>query len=130
MFCKRTYCALLLMIDVTLAYNNNKQIDIDFVSHKHSIAPEAFNGIVEKLKETKLITIINGKLITIINGKLHLLTPPDQITVWQIVMDIAAESVFTGRYFDDEKPVRPTSAMIMLHKERENLLRMIENRLR
>lgn len=82
MFCKRTYCALLLMIDVTLAYNNNKQIDIDFVSHKHSIAPEAFNGIVEKLKETKLITIINGKL--------HLLTPPDQITVWQIVMDIAA----------------------------------------
>lgn len=122
MFCKRTYCALILMMEAALAYSSNRHIDLDFVSQKHTIPAEEFDGIVEKLNESKLITVVNDTL--------HLMAPPDEITVWQIVSSIAADSVFTGRYFNDEQHVAPTSAISMLHKEREMMLQVIENRLR
>lgn len=122
MFCKRTYCALILMMETALAYSSNSHINLDFVSHKHTIPPEEFDGIIEKLNESKLILVVNDKL--------QLMTPPDKITVWQIVISIAADSMFTGRYFSDEQHVTPTSTVTMLHKEREIMLQMIENRLR
>lgn len=122
MFCKTTYCALLLMIEIALVYNNEEEVEIDFLYRKHNIQSEEFDCIIEKLS--------NRKLITVIDGKVRLQMAPNKISIWQIVTDISEESVFTERYFDEEKPVTPTSAMIMLHKERENLLRMIENRLK
>lgn len=122
MFCKTTYCALLLMIEIALVYNNEEEVEIDFLYRKHNIQSEKFDCIIEKLS--------NRKLITVIDGKVRLQMAPNKISIWQIVTDISEESVFTERYFDEEKPVTPTSAMIMLHKERENLLRMIENRLK
>lgn len=122
MFCKTTYCALLLMIEIALVYNNEEEVEIDFLYRKHNIQSEEFDCIIKKLN--------NRKLITVIDGKVRLQMAPNKISIWQIVTDISEESVFTERYFDEEKPVTPTSAMIMLHKERENLLRMIENRLK
>lgn len=122
MFCKTTYCALLLMIEVALVYNKEEEVEIDFLYRKHNIQSDEFDCIIEKLN--------NRKSITVVDGKVRLQMAPNKISIWQIVTDISRESVFTRRYFDEEKPVTPTSAMIMLHKEREDLLRMIENRLK
>lgn len=122
MFCKRTYCALILMMEAALAYSSDTDINLDFVSHKHTIPVEEFDGIIEKLNESKLILVVNDKL--------HLMTPPNEITVWQIISSIAADSVFTGRYFNDEQHVTPTSTITMLHKERETMLQVIENKLK
>lgn len=109
MFCKTTYCALLLMMEMALVYDSGKGVDLDSVSRKHAIPSEAFNEIIGRLKEMKYLAIIGGKLC--------LQMPPDKITIWQIVIDAAGDNIFAGRYFDQANPVTPTSAMIMLHKE-------------
>lgn len=122
MFCKRTSCALILMMEAALAYSSNTHINLDFVSHKHAIPVEEFDGIVEKLSESKLIVMIDGEL--------HMLTPPNEITVWQIVSSIASDSFFTGRYSNNDEHVAPTSTITMLRKEQETILKVIGNRLR
>lgn len=121
MFCKTTYCALVLMMEMALVYGNEEGVRIDFISHKHTIPADVFDTIVKKFKEVKLISEANGKV--------RLIVSPDKITIWQIVIEIAGEDVFTSRYYDKSKPVSPSSTMIMLDKEREIMLKMIENRL-
>lgn len=121
MFCKTTHCALVLMIEAAHVYTSGEGLDIDTLSHKHNIPSQAFDSIVEKLKETKLITIINGKL--------HLLVSPKEITIWKIVTSIACDNVYMGRYFEEDKPISPSNTMIMIYKEQENILKIIKNRL-
>lgn len=122
MFCKTTYCALVLMMEVALVYDTENSIGIDFVSRKHSIPLDLFDDILKKLNDNNLIIVLDGKL--------HLRSSPDNITIWQIVCGVSGNNIFTGRYLDESKQVPPTSTLIMLHRERESVLKMIENRLR
>lgn len=119
MFCKTTYYALVLMMEVALVYESGE--GVDFVMHKHAIPKEEFDLVVQKLNETKLLTMVDGRL--------HLRVPPNKITIWQIVSKVSDDNIFTGRYYDQNRPIKPTSAMTMIHKEREMMLKIIENRL-
>lgn len=49
------------IIEVAHIYVSGERLYFDTVSCKHNIPPEAFDSIIKKLNETKLITIINGK---------------------------------------------------------------------
>lgn len=121
MFCKRTHCALILMMDAALAYSKKESINVKSVAEKHTIPFEIFEDVVARLLDSKLIFSRDGDL--------SLQVTPDKITIWQIVVSISGGDVFTGRYYDDNHQVAPTSAIIMLNKERENVLRILENRL-
>lgn len=121
MFCKTAYCALVLMMEVALVYESGEGVDVDFIMHKHAIPRGEFDFVVQKLDQTKLLTMVNGGL--------YLRMPPNKITVWQIVSKVSGDNIFTGRYYDQNIPIKPTSAMTMIHKEREMMLKIIENRL-
>lgn len=121
MFCKTTYCALILMMEMALIYESGEGVDIDYVSKKHTIPSEAFDPVIIKLKESELLTMIDGKW--------HLRTAPNKITVWQIIKQVAGDNIFTERYYDEEHPAIPTSTMMMIYQERDITLKIIENRL-
>lgn len=121
MFCKTTYCALILMMEVALAYESGEGVEVDFIKQKHAIPREEFDLAVSRLDKTKLLTRIDNRL--------YLQMPPNKITVWQIVTEVSGDNIFTGRYYDQDKPITPTSAMTMIYKEQEMMLKIIENRL-
>lgn len=121
MFCKTTYCALALMVEVALAYESGKGVEVDFIMHKHAIPYNEFDIALQRLNTTNLLTRIDGRL--------YLQIPPNKITVWQIITEVSGDNIFTGRYYDRQKPVTPTSVMTMIHKEQEMILKIIENRL-
>lgn len=122
MFSKTTYCALLMMMESANAYCNGEGVDIDFVSRKHAIPMEAFDEVARKLSEKKLILVVDGKL--------YLQIHPDHISIWQIITDVAGDCIFSGRYFNKDKPVTPTPMAIMLDKESERYRSIIGDRLK
>lgn len=121
MFCKRTYCALVLMMETAGVYGGDQGLDVSAVSKRHAIPSKILDGIIKSLVETGLIEVVGGKL------KLGL--PPDQITIWRIVKDVAGDNIFTGNYYDETKTKIPVTAVFLLNEERQSLLKMIENRL-
>lgn len=121
MFCKTTYCVLILMMEAALVYESGEGVEADFIVHKHTIPRDEFDLAIKRLDKTKLLTMVNNRL--------YLQMPPNKITVWQILTEVSGDNIFTGRYADQQEPVTPTSVMTMIYKEREAVLRMIENRL-
>lgn len=121
MFCRTTYYALLMIMEVALVYGTGKKIDLAFISHNHAIPLDAFDGVLGVLRDKHFIVVIGDGL--------QLQRAPEKISIWQIVTEVAENSIFRERYYDNSRPVAPTSAMIMLHKEQAKVLKLIESRL-
>lgn len=62
MFSKTTYFALAVMMEAALAYDSGERIDLAFVSQKHAIPPDAFEGVVEVLQNKHLNRLRRYKL--------------------------------------------------------------------
>lgn len=122
MFCKTTCCALVLMMEVVLTYEDGQGMAVDYIMHKHTIPRDEFDLAVNRLCKAKLLTMVADRL--------YLQVPPNKITIWQIVTEVSGDNIFTERYYDRQKPVAPTSVVTMIHKEREMMLKIIEDRLR
>lgn len=121
MFCKTMYYALIVMMEAAQVYRSNKRVNLAFVSQKHSIPTEALESVVELLRDKHLICFEKNEL--------YLQVIPNEITVWQIVVEVAEDNIFRERYFSPMQQAVSTSTVTMLHKEREKVLKIIENKL-
>lgn len=116
MFCKRTHCALIVMIELARSYGET-DVDITSITRKYDLLANALDGIIKQLEQS-------GYVIRIKN-KLSLQIPPDKISIWDIVEDIQCDESKELL----SKPSDQTTTTTMINKEMDIMLKMIQYRL-
>lgn len=116
MFCKRTHCALIVMIELARSYGET-DVDITSITRKYDLLANALDGIIKQLEQS-------GYVIRIKN-ELSLQIPPDKISIWDIVEDIQCDESKELL----SKPSDQTTTTTMINKEMDIMLKMIQYRL-
>lgn len=116
MFCKRTHCALIVMIELARSYGET-DVDITSITRKYDLLANALDGIIKQLEQS-------GYVIRIKN-ELSLQIPPDEISIWDIVEDIQCDESKELL----SKPSDQTTTTTMINKEMDIMLKMIQYRL-
>lgn len=114
MFCKRTHCALIIMIELARSYGKTG-VDISYITRKYNLLVHVLDGIIEQLEKS-------GYIIRIKN-KLSLQIPPDEISIWNIVESIE---------FSESKELLSKSSdqtTTMINMEMDAVLKMVQYRL-
>lgn len=116
MFCKRTHCALIIMLELAHSYGETS-VDISCIARKYNLLVHALDGIIKQLEKA-------GYIIRIKN-KLSLQISPDEISIWNIVDSI--ECTESKELLN--KPSNQTTTTTMINKEMDVMLKMIQHRL-
>lgn len=116
MFCKRTNCALIIMIELARSYAKTG-VDISCIARKNNLLVHALDGIIEQLEKSGYISRIDNKL--------SLQIPPDKISIWNIVESIECNESKELL----SKPSAQATTTIMINKEMDVVLKMVQYRL-
>lgn len=120
MFWKRVHYTLLLMIELAQVHKEDG-IEISGLSKKYNLPKSAFDRIIEGLKQVGYIVHRDDRLFIRVE--------PDKISIWDIVdsIDRIQKPEFTE--LTQDKQQLPTSTAIMVNKEIEVVLKVIQYRL-
>lgn len=123
MFCRTAYYALVTMI--TLTRHKGKGLSVHEIAQINNIPIEALDGVSHRLYD--------GGFVTIAEGRLSLSISPEDITIWQILEGVSDENLFHGGCYKEGSGLHllhpRSTTTIMLDKERELMLKVIEGRL-
>lgn len=117
MFCKRTYCALIVMTELARSYGET-DVDITSITRKYDLLANALDSIIKQLEQS-------GYVIRIKN-ELSLQIPPDKISIWNIVESIECNE---SKEFFLSKQSAQTTITMMIDKEMDVVLKMVQYRL-
>lgn len=118
MFWDRAHYALILMIE--LAQLHKKEgVEILDISEKYNLPISAFDGIIESLEESGYIAGIDGQL--------SLQIAADKISIWDIIESVDRDKPNEIESQTDRQ-IPQISTAIMVNKEMEVVLNMIQNR--
>lgn len=120
MFCTRAYYTLILMIELAQVHKN-EGVGVATLSERYNLPDSAFDGIIGGLEQAGYVVHRDERLF--------LQVEPDRISIWDIVesVDKIQEPELTELIQD--KKQSPTSTAIMVNKEIEVVLKMIQHRL-
>lgn len=79
MFCIRTYCALIIMIELAHNYVES-DADMSGIAQKRNLTTDAFYGIIEQLKKSCYISQWSNNL--------YLHSSPYEISIWDIIQSV------------------------------------------
>lgn len=119
----RAHYALVLMIELAQVYKE-KCVGISAIAEKHNLSVCALDAIVEKLHKAGYITHQQGLL--------SLQMSPDKISIWDIIESIEKGNLQVSELIDlfSDKQLLRTPTVMMVDKEMEVVLKIIQSRLK